>query len=330
MIKTSKFRNILLFIFLITLALSCTPVGDHGEDSEDDSESDDDDDIHDPPSDDDDDDDSTGDDDDDDADDDDDDVYQPPDGFQMIFYDIGQGDATLVRFPGGSTMLIDGGPNEAGKDVIVPHFDKIHLKTLDYIVLSHPHSDHCGGLDEVIDEVEVGEVWENGQTKDTMSYDEFSNAVDDYDITRKKVNRGYSDTIDGCLVEVIYGDEGWTDHNSNSLVMTIDCEDTILLLTGDSTEESQDDLISMEGNALASDIVKVPHHGSPDRDSSFAGFVSPEIATFSCGEDNPYGHPAGAVITEWEVAGAEIYRTDIDGTITVDAKDGNLSVQTAN
>ena len=321
--RTDKFRYILAFILLSLFFFSCTPIGDHGGDSEDDSDSDDDDDdVHDPPSDDD----STDDDD----DDNDDGVYEPPDGFQMVFYDIGQGDATLVRFPGGSTMLIDGGPNEAGDDVIIPHFLELHLKTLDYMVISHPDADHCGGLDEIIEEVEVGEVWENGQTKDTMTYEEFSDAVDDYDITRKTVDRGYSETIDGCKVKVIYSDEGWSDYNSNSLIITIDCEDIILLLTGDATEESEDDLIDLEGYSLASDVVKVPHHGSPNHSEDFAQYISPEIATISCGVDNPYGHPDGAVITEWEVAGADVYRTDIDGTITVDAKDGNLSVKTEN
>ena len=128
--------------------------------------------------------------------------YEPPDGFEVIFLDVGQGDSILLRFPAGSTMLVDGGNKSAGPAVILPYFDDIHLTQLDYLVVTHPDADHCGGLDDVVYGVDVGEVWENGQVADTWAWWDFSDAVDDEGVPRLVVVRGDEETIDGCEVEV--------------------------------------------------------------------------------------------------------------------------------
>lgn len=275
-----------------------------------------------------------GDDDDDDAsdddvgDDDDDSDYIPPDGLEIVIFDVGQGDAILVRFPGGSTMLVDGGPNQAGDSVILPFFQTLHLDRLDYLVSTHPDADHSGGLDDVVEAVVVGEVWENGLEKDTMTWDEFSVAVDERGIPRYTVERGDEENIDGCRILVMNADQGWADHNANSVVLFIACEEVAVMLTGDATETTQDDLIDHYGDELEADLVKVPHHGSPDHASQFPTYVLAEYAVISCGEGNPYGHPAPEVVFEWEATGAQIFRTDLHGDVTVRAKDGALSVAT--
>jgi len=230
----------------------------------------------------------------------------------------------LLRFPQGSTMLIDGGPNEAGDDVIVPHFEELHLTHLDYMVVTHPDADHCGGLDDVIAAVEVGELWENGETNSTMTYAEFDEAVDEAGIQRRIVERGDEETVDGCAVRVLNADQGWNELNDNSIVLAVDCEGAVSLFTGDLTERSQAEMIGVYGDDLAADLAKVPHHGSANRDEDFAGYVSPLYAVISVGADNPYGHPTAAAMQDWEDAGAEILRTDLLGTITVDIADGAL------
>jgi len=254
--------------------------------------------------------------------------YEPPDGMEMVFYDIGQGDSILVRFPKGTTMLVDGGNKSAAGYAILPHFEEIHLVHLDYLVVTHPDADHCGGLDDVVNSVEVGEVWENGQVKDTWAWWDFSEAVEEKGITRVTVQRGDEYTIDGCNVEVLNSDEGWDDFNGNSIVLSVDCEGIKLLLTGDAHAGTQADLIDVYGEKLESDIVKVPHHGSPDHYVEFPAFVSPSVAVCSVGEDNSYGHPAIEVIDAWEEAGADFYRTDEFGTVTVTAAEGELDVET--
>lgn len=319
--KPSHF--VLLFIFVILLALSATclyQVDDNDPLQDDDSALDDD---------------TATDDDvgDDDFVPDDDTAggeYEAPDGLEIVFYDIGQGDAALIRFPEGSTMLVDGGPNQAGDQVILPHFDELHLHLLNYMVVTHPDADHCGGLDDVVQEIYVGELWENGRSKDTMTYQEFDHAVDQNDIPRKTVHRGDEEEIDGCQIKVLHADQGWGDDNTRSIVMSIACEGVTLLMTGDATEDTEEDLISVYGNQLCAEIVKVPHHGSPNREETFPQYVTPDVAVISCGAGNPYGHPNPEVVEEWTNAGADVYRTDQQGTITVTARDGDITIVAEN
>jgi len=94
-------------------------------------------------------------------------------------------------------------------------------------------------------------------------------------------------------------------------------------------EDTQEDLIDVFGDGLQSDIAKVPHHGSPNRQEDFPTWVLPDVAVISCGADNPYGHPNPDVVAEWEATGADIYRTDQDGTVAVTAIAGTLSVETS-
>jgi len=111
-------------------------------------------------------------------------------------------------------------------------------------------------------------------------------------------------------------------------VLYVDCEAVGALLTGDVTEGAQEGLIDEYGAALAAEIVKVPHHGSPDRSSDFPSFVQAEYAVFSYGTDNPYGHPNANVVQEWEDVGAAIYKTAEDGDVTFLIKNGNITVTT--
>ena len=254
-------------------------------------------------------------------------VVTPPDGLEVVFLDVGQGDSILLRFPEGSTMLVDGGNKSAGPGIILPYLEGLHLTRLDYLVVTHPDADHCGGLDDVVYGVDIGAVWENGQVADTWAWWDFSDAVDDEGVPRQVVSRGDEETIDGCDVEVLNADEGWDDTNGNSIVLSIDCEGITVLLTGDAHQGTQMDLVDVFGDALRADIVKIPHHGSPDRFRDFPAHVQPGIAVCSVGANNTYGHPNPEVIGEWEDAGAAVYRTDEVGTVTVTAKDGAVGVE---
>ncbi len=254
--------------------------------------------------------------------------YEPPEHFTVVFLDIGQGDSILLQFPGGSTMLVDGGNKSAGWSTIVPYLHDLHLTRLDYVVVTHPDADHCGGLDDVVLDVDVGQVWENGQTADTWAWWDFSDAVDDQGIQRINVHRGYEEDVDGCYVQVLNANEGWGDANGNSVVLAVECEGIRVLLTGDAHSGTQEDLVDVYGTDLESDVVKVPHHGSWDRFSPFPSYVSPAVAACSVGPNNGYGHPDPEVIAEWQDVGAKFFRTDHSGHITVTIREGNLAVLT--
>jgi competence protein ComEC len=251
-------------------------------------------------------------------------VYEPPDGFEVVFLDVGQGDSILVRFPLGTTMLVDGGNKSAGWKVILPYFDDLHMEFLDFLVVTHPDADHCGGLDDVVWGVVVGEVWENGQVANTYAWWDFSDAVDDLGVPRRTMERGKHMIIDGCDVDVLNADQGWGtgDVNGNSIVLAVECEDVRVLLTGDAHAGTQADLMDVYGDHLHSDVVKVPHHGSADRDSGFPAAVQASAAVCSVGATNGYGHPDLMVIEEWEDSGADFYRTDEMGTVIMAAQNG--------
>jgi len=253
--------------------------------------------------------------------------YVPPEGFEMVFLDVGQGDSILLRFPGGSTMLIDGGGKGAGWSVVVPYLNDLHLDHLDYLVVTHPDADHCGGLEDVVWEIGIGEVWENGQDNDTWAWWDFSDAVDEMEIPRRIVQLGDEEVVDGCDVDVFYGDEGWNDTNGNSIVLSIKCEGIVLLLTGDAHAGTQQELTAEYPQGLKSNVVKIPHHGSADRYTHFPSFVRPDIAVCSVG-NNGYGHPDAQVLLEWEEAGAQVYRTDQSGTVVVTAQGGLTEITT--
>lgn len=256
--------------------------------------------------------------------------YEAPDGLEVVFFDVDQGDAALFRFPGGSTMLIDGGSDGWGYDTILPYMQSIHLSRLDYVVISHAHSDHCGGLDEVVSEVAVGEFWENGQTSGSTQWTDLSAAVDKKKIPRETVSRGYQTDVDGCSVQVLNADEGWGDYNADSIVLSIDCEGITVLMTGDITAGSQQYILEESGAKLRSDVVKVPHHGSPDYYPDFVTKVAARMAVCSVGAGNPYGHPSPDAVQAWKDAGAKFFRTDEDSTVTLKAKNGAMSATTSN
>jgi competence protein ComEC len=215
--------------------------------------------------------------------------------------------------------------------VVVPALEALHLDFLDYIVSSHPDADHCGGLDEIVKDVEVGEIWWSGIGKTTSTWQAFADAADAHDIPWTAVQRDDAATIDGCDVLVLNADQGWggdDGYNDNSVVLSIACEDAVFLLTGDVTDSAQADIMDYNGEELASDFVKVPHHGSNDRDPGFADLVAPLYAVISVGAGNPYEHPDPGTIADWEGVGADVYRTDQDGTVIVRAKAGQFFVST--
>jgi beta-lactamase superfamily II metal-dependent hydrolase len=255
------------------------------------------------------------------------DLLPVPEGFQVVFLDVGQGDAMLLRFPGGSTMLVDAGPDGAGKWVVAPYLAAAGIAHLDIMVATHAHSDHIGGLDEVIERVTVGRIWESGAEADTWDWYNFSEAADAADIKRQVVTRGYETELDDCAIKVLNAYEGWDNPNADSVVLRITCEGKSFLLTGDVTSGAMMDMMDKVNADLDTDVAKLAHHGSPDSFDGFPAEVSAAVAVCSVGEGNPYNHPDGDIVAEWEDTGAQVYRTDLRGTVLVTAHAGTLTVE---
>lgn len=251
---------------------------------------------------------------------------------RVTFIDVGQGDATLIEFPHGKTMLVDGGSGglfNVGKIAVAPYLQERRIRKIDYLVGTHPQMDHMGGLAYIIRKFHIGEVWTNGITREIPFYLEFSSALTQKGLSpRKMTGSDRSIEVDGCVIHFLNPsrkmDPNEKSFNNDSIVLRLSCpalgtEGISFLLTGDIELKGEAALME-SGIQLKSTFLKVPHHGS--RTSSGRGFistVSPEIALFSVGADNPYRHPHPEVLADYEALGIKVYRTDRDGALIVEA-----------
>jgi len=242
-------------------------------------------------------------------------VLDPGVPLEITFIDVGQGDAILLELPTGEVILIDGGDDHRGEEEILPTLAQRDITRLDLLLLSHPHADHVGGLDEVIDTLDVIEVWENGEVNNTNAYNEFVNARDEEDTLFLVPEQGFIRNYGEVSLEVFNSGGEYLVHNNNSLVVMLRYGATSFLLTGDIETEEQYDLYEDYGEQLSAQLLKVPHHGSHFHSPNFVEAVAPEMAVISVGEGNRYGHPHERLLQAYREIGARICRTDRAGDI---------------
>jgi competence protein ComEC len=238
---------------------------------------------------------------------------------RAVFIDVWQGDSALFLLPGGEVVLVDGGDNGYGNSRVVPVLEEWGVDAIDLLVLTHPHADHCGGLDEVMSAVPVSEIWENGDTLDTMAYERFAAARDASGAEVLHPAAGYTRVFGEVTLEVLATASGYAsldDVNNDSIIMAMSYGGTRLLLAGDANTEEQDDLLAAHAaSELAAQVLKVPHHGSYDFDEAFPPTVAPELAVISSGAGNDYGHPHEEALAAYADIGATICRTDQLGDV---------------
>jgi len=231
------------------------------------------------------------------------------------FVDVGQADGTFISLPNGETMVIDAGTNAAAED-FVSYIRRTGTKKIDYVVGTHPHEDHIGGLDNVIDEFEIGEIYMPYASTDTESFEDVLEAI-----KRKGENIHTAKSgveilnTDGIKIEFVAPvSEFYEELNNYSAVVKLTYKDTSFLFMADAEKESEKEIYS----DIKADVLKVGHHGSSSSTTnSFLKRVKPDIAVISVGEDNEYYHPADSVLNRLERFGCEIYRTDYNGNIVV-------------
>jgi len=240
-----------------------------------------------------------------------------PGDLTVTFIDVGQGDSTLLQLPGGEVVLVDGGDNGEGFASILPLLDEQGIEVLDLVVLTHPHSDHCGGLDEVILAKDVLEIWENGETLETVTYEEYADARDAEGALLDLPEQGDQRVYGEVGITVLNSDEGYEGENNDSIVLAVEYGQIELLLTGDVEALEQADLVDDYGDALACDAIKVPHHGSWNQDPEFITLVAPTYAVISCGEVNDYGHPHQVTIDAYLDVADELCITFEAGDVTL-------------
>jgi competence protein ComEC len=271
-------------------------------------------------------------------------AFLPKQNLEIDFPDVGQGDSALIRLPEGKNILIDGGGTyderfDIGRRVLAPFLWNKGVRRLDLVVLSHPHPDHMNGLKFILKKFDVAEVWTHGQDAGVTGYDEFNRVVAERSISRKFVSADDPPILlGGAELRVLHPARYFHTHerkpyaaeNGRSLVVRIAFHNHVLLFTGDIGIEAEKELIK-RGQDLKSDLLKVPHHGSTSSSSeAFVSAVRPSVVVVTVGRGNPYHHPSDEVIERYERSGAQVYRTDRDGSVILSAGAGPLSTVTWN
>lgn len=233
-------------------------------------------------------------------------------GFTVHFIDVGQADAALVICDG-KTMLIDGG-NSDDSNLIYSYLSKRGISHLDYIVATHGHEDHVGGLSGALNYATVGTVYCPVNSYDSNAFRNFVSNVQKRgaSITVPSVGTSFSLGSASCTILAV---NTTSDANNTSIVMRIVYGSTSFLFAGDAEREVEQAIIN-GGYTLKSTVLKVGHHGSYTSSSyQFLWNVMPEYAVISCGKNNSYGHPHDEVLSRLRDADVRLFRTDMQGDI---------------
>jgi len=263
---------------------------------------------------------------------------------KVTVIDVGQGSSTLLEMPGGYCILADGGGFydnsvfDMGARVIAPFLWRKKIKTVDTLILSHPNSDHLNGLIYIARHFNVKNVWTNGEKRNTLGYKEFMKIIKQENIDMpefKDMPRACK--INGVALEILYPERGfldkrkkdkWRDTNNNSLVVKADFGKYSFLLPGDIMKLAERELVSMAGENLASTVLIAPHNGSGSSSSAlFIDKVNPDSIIISSGWKNRFHFPHPSVLKRYTGLGCKIYRTDINGAITMATNGHSLEIR---
>lgn len=248
----------------------------------------------------------------------------------VAFLDVGQGDSIFIEAPNGNQVLLDGGPDKKvlkSLGEVMPFYDR----SIDLLALSHPHLDHFGGFLYVIPRYFVGGLVRSGTARQIPEFKVLQSTLQVKSIKTIVLHRGTKiDMGDGVSLEVLFPDRDVTGTlpHDGMLVMRLIYGKTSILLTGDIEENLESYLVSLDGEKLKSQVLKVGHHGSHTSTSqSFLGYASPTYAVISSGAGNSYGHPHKEILDILSKFGVKTLRTDTGGTIILKSDGEQLAIK---
>ncbi|WP_339816740.1 ComEC/Rec2 family competence protein [Paenibacillus sp. FSL R7-0216] len=235
---------------------------------------------------------------------------------RVLFLDVGQGASQLLISPSGHTMLIDAGNNDK-EDEMLGYLQAYGVRHLDLVIGTHPDADHIGGLDRVIDRVDIGQVYMPKVQSNTKTFESLLISIRNKGLKVKTAKAGLDLAWDEQVQVKMLAPATSTDDNNNmSAVVKVTYGDTSFLLTGDAESESERAMLESGAN-LHADVLLVGHHGSKSSTTArFLNAVKPKYAVIQVG-DNSYGHPTKTILDRLAKQKVEVYRNDLQGTVEI-------------
>lgn len=235
---------------------------------------------------------------------------------RVNYIDVGQGDSIFIQLPNNETMLIDAG--EAYKsDNVINYLNNLGITKIDYVIGTHPHTDHIGGLEEVINTFDIGSIYMPRASSTSKTYEDLLTTISSKGLKVKTAKSGVVvlDEDNLKLEFIAPNSDSYSELNNYSAVLKLTYLDNTFLFMGDAETLSEEEITS----EIKADVIKVGHHGSDSSSSlEFVKKVSPEYAIIMVGEGNSYNHPYQSIIDRYESVGAKVLRTDLDGNIICD------------
>ena len=243
--------------------------------------------------------------------------------FSVSFIDVGQADSVLIR-NGNYNMLIDAGNNEDGEK-LVNYFKSLGIEEFTYVFATHPHEDHIGGMDDIINNFKIDNYYMSNKLSTTKTFMDVLDALDGRNLKYTVPNKGDTLKFGDANIKVIYPGDDKSNINDSSIVLKITYGKNSFLLTGDATSNVERKIYNED---IKSDVLKVAHHGSSYSSIDvFLDKVKPYYAVISVGKNNIYNHPSNKTLEKLNKRNIKVYRTDLDGTIVFISDGDNLSVK---
>ena len=238
------------------------------------------------------------------------------------YIDVGQGDSILIQYKS-KNMLIDAGPKESSSDLL-SYLKKFNIYDFKYVIATHPHEDHIGAMDKIIDRYPIAAFYAPKITTNTKTFNSMISSLHNKSLKINKAAAGVTLNFDNDLKCMLIAPNktDYKDINNYSSVLKIVFKDTSFIFMGDAQKLSEDEILNENYN-LQSDVIKIGHHGSRTSSSEdFIKKVNPKIAIISCGASNDFGHPHKPTLSLLQTLNVKLYRTDKNGSIIL-TSDGN-------